>query len=101
MKKPLLIMGAALGLLAPLCVHAGPKEDFQAVYSQAESTHKRAETFQWTVTSDRLKAARSAADSGDYEKAKAMAAEAQKLAEESVAQRKQQGEVWRNAAIGN
>lgn len=101
MKKPLLTIGMLLALLVPLFGHAGTKEGFQKVYSEAESTNKNAGNFQWTVTSDRLKAAKLAAESGDYEKAKAMATEALNLAEASLAQRKEQGEVWRNATIGN
>lgn len=101
MNKPLLAISISLALSVPLSAQAGPEEDFKDVYSKAESTHKDAGTFKWTVTSDRLKAAKSAADNGDYEKANAMANEALKLAEESVAQRKKQQEVWRSAAIGN
>lgn len=101
MNKPLLTIGMSLALSVPLAVQAGAKEDFEAVYSKAESTHKDAGTFQWTTTSDRLKAARSAADSGDYDKAASMADQALKLAEQSVAQRELQGEAWRNTAIGN
>ncbi|MCL1479609.1 hypothetical protein MIH18_18010 [Marinobacter sp. M3C] len=100
-KKSSLIIATSFGLLVSLGAYAGPKEDFQQVYSEAESTNQNAGTFKWTVTSDRLKAARSAADSGDYGKAKTMATEARNLAQESVAQRKQQAEVWRNVAIGN
>lgn len=100
MNKPLLTIGISLALSVPLAVQAGPKEDFNDVYSKAESTHEDSGTFQWTVTSERLKAAKSAADSGDYEKARTMANEALKLAEESVAQRKKQQEAWRNVAIG-
>ncbi|MGF2734785.1 hypothetical protein [Marinobacter sp. DUT-1] len=101
MNKPLLAIGISLALSVPLVAQAGPKEDFQEVYSEAQSTHQDAGTFQWTITGDRLKAAKSAADSGDYEKAMAMANEALKLAEESVAQRKKQKEAWRQVAIGN
>ncbi len=101
MNKALLTIGISLALSLPLAVQAGPKEDFNDLYSKAESAHKDAGNFQWTVTSDRLKAAKSAADNGDHEKAKAMANEALKLAEESIAQRKQQQEAWRNVAIGN
>lgn len=101
MNKPLLTIGISLALSVPLCAQAGPKEDFKDVYLKAQSSHKDAGTFQWTVTSDRLKAAKSAADNEDYEKAKAMANEALKLAEESAAQRKKQQEVWRSADIGN
>lgn len=101
MNKPLLAIGASLALSVPLAAQAGPKEDFQDVYSKAQSTHQDAGTFQWTVTSDRLKAAKSAADNGDYEKAINMANEALKLAEESVDQRNKQKEVWRQVAIGN
>jgi hypothetical protein len=101
MNKPLLAIGISLALSVPLATQAGPKEDFQEVYSKAQSTHQDAGTFQWTITSDRLKAAKSAADSGDYDKAMAMAKEAQKLAQESAAQRKKQQEAWRQVAIGN
>ncbi len=101
MNKPLLTIGISFALSVPLAAQAGPKEDFNDVYSKAQSTHQNAGTFQWTVTSDRLKAAKSAADNGDYEKAKAMANEALELAERSVAQREQQQEAWRNVAIGN
>ncbi len=103
MNKPLLIIGISLALSVPLAAQAGPKEDFNDIYSKAQSTHEDAGTFQWTVTSDRLKAAKSAAGDGDYEKAKAMANEALKLAEESVAQRQlqQQEDAWRKVAIGD
>lgn len=101
MNKPLLAIGISLAMSVPLATQAGPKEDFQEVYSKAQSTHQDAGTFQWTITSDRLKAAKSAADSGDYDKAMAMAKEAQKLAQESAAQRKKQQEAWRQVAIGN
>ncbi|KMQ74410.1 hypothetical protein [Marinobacter subterrani] len=101
MNKPLLTIGISLALFAPLSAQAGPKEDFNDLYAKAQSTHHDAGTFQWTVTSDRLKAAKSAADNGDYEKAKSMAREALNLAEASVAQREQQQKVWRNVAIGN
>ncbi|NMT63599.1 hypothetical protein [Marinobacter orientalis] len=101
MNKALLTIGISLGLSVPLAAQAGPEEDFNDLFAKAQSTHKDAGTFQWTVTSDRLSAAESAADNGDYEKAKAMAKEALELAEESVAQRKKQQEAWRNVAIGN
>lgn len=101
MNRLLLTVGISLALSVPLAAQAGPKEDFDEVYSRAQSTHQDAGTFQWTVTSGRLKAAKSAADNGEHEQAKAMANDALKLAEESVAQRKKQQEVWRNAAIGN
>ncbi|MDO8863647.1 hypothetical protein Q6D67_18295 [Haliea sp. E1-2-M8] len=101
MNRPLLTIGISLALCLPLAAQAGSKEDFNDVYSKAQSTHQDAGTFQWTVTSDRLKAAKSAADNGNFEKAAAMANEALRLAEESVAQRKQQQEAWRNVAIGN
>ncbi|MDK8464472.1 hypothetical protein [Marinobacter sp. SS13-12] len=101
MNRLLLTIGIPLALSVPMAAQAGPEEDFDEVYSRAQSTHRDAGTFQWTVTSDRLKAAKSAADNGEHEQAKAMANEALKLAEESVAQRKKQQEVWRSAAIGN
>jgi len=101
MKKSLLIAGVTLALSLPLAVQADTKEEFESVYAKAKSTHENAGTYQWTTTRDRLKAAKAAADSGEQDKALAMAREALKLAEESVDQRKQQEEVWRSAAIGN
>ncbi|MCK2149572.1 hypothetical protein MYE70_10890 [Marinobacter alexandrii] len=103
MNKPLLTIGISLALSVPLIAQAGPKENFDDVYSKAQSVHQDAGTFQWTVTADRLKAAESAADSGDYEKAESMAREGLKLAEESVAQRERQQQegAWRKVAIGN
>lgn len=100
MNKPLLTVGLTLSLLVPLCAQAGAKEDFQKIYSDAKSAQKDAGDFKWTTTSSRLKAAESAAESGDYDKAKTLAAEALKLAQESVDQRKTQAEAWRKAAIG-
>lgn len=100
MNKSLLTLSAFLAFGISLSVQAGPKEDFQAIYSEAESIHKDAGNFQWTTTSDRLKAAKSSAENGDYEKAKTMASQALELAKESVAQRKDQGEAWRNVALG-
>lgn len=103
MNRPLLTIGISLALSVPLVVQAGPEEDFNDVYTKAESTHQDAGTFQWTVTSDRLKAAKSAADNGNFEKARTMANEALELAKESVVQRKQQEQedAWRNVAIGS
>lgn len=101
MNRLLLTIGISLALSVPLTTQAGPKEDFKEVYSKAQSIHEDAGTFQWTVTSDRLEAAKSAADDGDYDKAISVAKEAMELAEQSVAQRQQQQENWRNVAIGN
>lgn len=100
MNKSLLTLGLSLSLLVPLCAQAGAKEDFQKIYSEAKSTNKEAGDFQWTTTASRLSAAQSAADDGKYDKAKELAKEALHLAKESVAQRKNQAEVWQNAAIG-
>ncbi|MCG7199685.1 hypothetical protein MD273_08105 [Marinobacter pelagius] len=101
MNKPLLTIGISLALSVPLAAQAGAKEDFNEVYAKAQSTHQDAGNFQWTTTTDRMKAAKTSAESGDYDKAASMARQALKLAQESVAQRKQQQEAWRNAAIGN
>lgn len=103
MNRSLLTIGISLVLSVPLFAQAGPKEDFNGLYTKAQSTHEDAGTFKWTVTSDRLKAAKSAAENGDYEKAGAMAQEALLLAEESVAQRQQQQQedAWRKVAVGD
>ena len=97
----ILTISASITLLVPLFAYAGAKEDYQKTYSKAENTHNNAGTFQWTTTSGRLEAAKSAAENGNYDEAKAMATEALELAEESLAQRQQQEELWHNAVIGN
>ncbi|MBW4933103.1 hypothetical protein [Marinobacter sp. F4206] len=101
MNRSLLTFGMALALSIPLCAQAGPKEDFEKLYSQAEQTHQKADTFQWTTTSGRLKAAQDAADADDYESAVRLAEEALELANQSVAQQQNQKEAWRMTAIGN
>ncbi|MBZ2168069.1 MULTISPECIES: hypothetical protein [Marinobacter] len=101
MYKPLLILTASLALSLPALSQAGAKEDFNEVYSKVESTHNQAGTYQWTTTANQLKAAKEAADSGDYEKALEMAEQALKYAEQSLEQRKQQQEKWPAVAIGN
>lgn len=100
MNKLLLTFGMSLALSVPLA-QAGVQDDYSELYEKARSTHQEAGNFQWTTTTDRLNAAKSAAESGDYEQAASLAKRALKLAEESVAQRNQQHEAWRNAAIGN
>lgn len=101
MNRSLVTFGMALALSIPVCAQAGPQEDFEKTYSQAERTHKEAGTFQWTTTSDRLKAAQEAADANDYETAMRLAEDALELANQSVAQQQDQNEAWRMTAIGN
>lgn len=100
MNKTLLSVSLSLSLLVPLCAQAGAKEDFEKTYSEAVSTNENAGNFQWTTTFSTLKAAKSAAESGDYEEANAMASKALKLAEESMVQRKEQATAWKSAVIG-
>lgn len=100
MKKSLLTASLSLSLLVPLCVHAGAKEDFEKTYSEAVSVNEDAGTFQWTTTFKKLKKAKAAGESGDYEKAQAMAAEALALAKLSVKQKEEQATAWKKAVIG-
>ncbi|MBW0146156.1 hypothetical protein [Marinobacter arenosus] len=101
MNRSLVTFGMALALSVPLCAQAGPQDDFDKTYSQAERTHQEAGTFQWTTTSDRLKAAKEAAGANDYEAALRLAEEALELANQSVAQQQGQKEAWRMTAIGH
>ncbi|MBW7469790.1 hypothetical protein QQF73_09980 [Marinobacter sp. M216] len=101
MSRSTVTFGMVIALSIPLFAQAGPKDDFEKAYSQAERTHQEAGTFQWTTTSDRLKAAQEAAGAGDYDAAARLARDALELAQQSVAQQQDQKEAWRITAIGD
>lgn len=99
MRKQILNLVLALALFAPVALAAGPKDEFEAAYTEAVATHEKARGHQWTVTSAALEAAETAAKDGAFDKALALAHEAQELAEASVAQRESQEQVWRKAVV--
>lgn len=90
---------AAAGLTTAAC--AGPAEDFAAAYAKAEAASKQAAAMktQWTTTVSELKAAQSAASSGKYPEAIALAGHAEALAQASIAQAKEQATAWKDGVI--
>ncbi|HUI95464.1 MAG TPA: hypothetical protein VLX44_06910 [Xanthobacteraceae bacterium] len=80
---------------------AGPADDFNAAYAEAEAASKQAVAMktQWTTTVAELAAAKKAADAGKYDEAIALAQKAEALANASIAQAKEQQADWRQGVI--
>jgi hypothetical protein len=80
---------------------AASADDFNAAYTKAEAAENQAGTLktQWTTTEDALKAAKKAADAGNFDDAIKHAQQAEALANASIAQAKEQATAWKNAAI--
>ena len=91
----LLVAGATSALAA------GSETDFKAAYAAAEAANKDAGSLrnQWTTTGNELKAAKKAADAGDFDKAIAAANEAEALAKASELQARSEKEAWKNEVI--
>lgn len=97
------IFAAALLLVLPVAAAQAetPQEQFKAVYEKAETVNKEAGKLrnQWTTTAKTLKAAKAAADAGDFDKATKLAHEAEALANASIAQVKREETLWKDAVI--
>jgi hypothetical protein len=80
---------------------AASADDFKAAYAKAEAAENQAGALknQWTTTEDALKAAKKAADAGNFDEAIKHAQEAEALANASIAQAKEQATAWKNAVI--
>jgi hypothetical protein len=72
-----------------------------AAYAKAEAAENQAAALknQWTTTDTELKAAKKAADVGNFGEAIKHAQEAEALANASIAQAKEQATAWKNAVI--
>ena len=96
----LLAIAWLMAAIVPLSA-AGNEADFKSALEAAESANKGAGALknQWTTTAQQLTAARQAAASGDFDKATSLAKQAEALAKASIAQAREQQEVWKAAEI--
>ena len=80
---------------------AASADNFKAAYARAEAAENQAGALknQWTTTDTELKAAKKAADVGNFGEAIKHAQEAEALANASIAQAKEQTTAWKNAVI--
>lgn len=90
----LLISGASSAL-------AASEADYKAAFAAAEAANKEAAGLrnQWTTTAATLKAAKKAAEAGDFDKAVASAKEAEALAKASVFQATSEKTRWKDMEI--
>ena len=95
----LAVVLAATGLATAAL--AASADDFQEAYAKAEAAKNQAGALknQWTTTDTELKAAKKAADAGNFDEAIKHAQEAEALANASIAQAKEQATAWKNAVI--
>lgn len=99
------VLAAALLVLATAATGpafaAGSESGYKAALAAAEAAEKQAGTFknQWTTTEQALKEAKQEAAAGDFDKAMALAKQAEALANASIAQSKEQAKVWNDADI--
>jgi hypothetical protein len=80
---------------------AASEADFKTAYAAAETAEKEAGTLrnQWLTTEAALKAAKKAADSGDFDGATAQAKDAESLAKASIFQATSEKERWKDMEI--
>lgn len=92
----------ALGVAAcASAAFAASADEFKAAFAKAEAAEQQAVTMKasWTTTTNALKAAKKAADSGNYDEAVKLAEHATVLANASIAQAKEQETLWRDAVV--
>ena len=80
---------------------AATEADYKAAYTAAEAASKEAAGMrnQWTTTVTTLAAAKKAGDGGDFDRAVALAKEAEALAKASVFQATSEKEAWKAMEI--
>lgn len=96
-----IVAGAAV-LMALTSAHAAETADtFKAAYEKAEAANKKAGELrnQWTTTVKALKAAKKAADEGNFDLATKEAKHAEALANASIAQTEREVKLWPDAVI--
>jgi hypothetical protein len=103
MRVHLLVAATCLACLAltGAAQAASTQADFDSALTAAQAAEKDAGALknQWTVTEDALAAAKKAAAAGDFDNAVKQAQHAEALAKASVAQAREQAEVWRLGVI--
>jgi hypothetical protein len=94
-----LIAGLAVAVTPPAL--AASEADFKAAYAAAEAAEKQAGSLrnQWITTEATLGAAKTAAESGDFDAATASAKEAEALARASIFQATSEKDRWKDAVI--
>ena len=98
--KPIAI-AILIALAAATPALAAGEQDFTAAYAVAAKVEQQALAMQaaWTTTEKALKDAKKAADAKDYDRATALARQAEALAKQSIRQAEEQKTAWRHAAI--
>jgi hypothetical protein len=101
LSKSALALASLLLSASATSALAASETDFKAAYEAADAANKQAGQLrdQWTVTATALKAAKKAADAGDFDKALAEAKEAEALAKASVYQATSEKDAWKAEVI--
>jgi hypothetical protein len=99
MKK--IAIAAILLAAAAVPVRAASEADFKAAFAAADSAEKDAGRLrnQWTTTEAALKAAKTAADAGNFDQAVKSAQQAEALAKASIFQATSEKERWKDMEI--
>src|SRR5579859_338741 len=99
MRSLLLISGLLLAASAP--AFAASEADFKSAYAAAAAAEKEADAIrdQWTTAEAALKAARKAADAGNFDQAIAAAKQAEALAKAAIFQAASEKDRWKDAEV--
>jgi hypothetical protein len=98
----MLCLPLVLWLASAACAQAAdPENEFKSAYAIALAAEKGAGQFRnrWTVTETALADARQAAATGDFDKAIALAREAERLARASIFQATSEKNAWKDREI--
>lgn len=100
MRSLLLISGLLLAA-STQALAAASEADFNSAYAAAVAAEKQAGALrdQWTSAEAALKAAKKAADAGNFEQAIAAATQAEALAKASILQATSEKDRWKDAEI--
>jgi hypothetical protein len=100
MRSLLLISGLLLAA-STQAFAAASDADFKSAYAAAVAAEQQAGALrdQWTTTEAALKAAKKAADAGNFDQAVASAKEAEALAKASIFQATSEKDRWQDADI--
>ena len=96
-----MILASVLLIAAAAPARAASEADFKAALAAAEAAEQEAGSLrnQWITTEATLKAAKKAADAGDFDAATASAREAEALAKASIFQATSEKDRWKDAEI--
>jgi hypothetical protein len=80
---------------------ASSEDDYKAAYAAAEAANNEAGKLrnQWTTAAEALKAAKTAATAGDFDKAVAEAKKSETLSKAAIFQSNEQKDAWRKMDI--